>query len=260
MQYNENKFIHASELSSYYMCPRLVFFQRRRAHEITDQGVRAGFFKALSHELSSVALSQRPEASFDEAVSRACADSLSIYGAPFEHVIAEAGQGARGLSEKIIAGLGQEKAKSGEQELMNVLCPASIGITVYSDRLRISGTIDKVVMHGGIPAPVIISASCPPETGVYASDRVRLAAYAMLLSEKYDVPCASGAIEYVPGWRLRRAEIRYDDKRKALYARNRVLEMDKGRMPEASRGKWCASCGHDSACSVKPSLLSSIFR
>jgi len=260
MQLNENKFIRASEISSYYMCPRLVYFQRRCARDVTDSGVRAGFFKALSHELSQVVQSTCPEASFEEAVTRACADSISVYGTLYEPVISGAAQEARGISDKILGGVAREKGGSGEDGLMNLMRPVSIGVNAYSDRLRISGTIDKVIQHGGIHAPVVISASGPPETGVYASDRIRLAAYAMLLSEKFGEQCTWGAVEYVPGWSLRWAEIRYEDKRKALYARNRILDMDKGRMPEAVRGKWCTGCGHDSACSVKPSLLGSIFR
>ncbi len=143
---------------------------------------------------------------------------------------------------------------------MSVLYPCTTGATIYSDKLRISGTIDKLVMSKGTPIPVIISSSGPPQKGIYASDRIRLAAYTMLISEKYDVPCSAGAVEYVAGWSLRRAEIRYEDKRKALYARNRVMDMDRGRMPGTARGKWCGACGHSDACSVKPSLLSSLFK
>jgi len=75
---------------------------------------------------------------------------------------------------------------------MSVLFPYTTGTTIYSDKLRVSGTIDKLVMSGGTPVPVIISSSGPPQKGIYASDRVRLAAYTMLISEKYDLPCSRG--------------------------------------------------------------------
>lgn len=214
----------------------------------------------LSHALCSVVQSQRPEQALDEAVSRACADSRLVYGPLYEQAIVDAEAEARGMIKKIAAGLAREKERSGTEDLMNVLSPSSISITAYSDKLHMSGTVDKVVMYKGAPVPAIISASEPPETGIYASDRIRLAAYSMLVSEKYDVPCLRGAVEYVPGWSLRWAEIRYEDKRKALYARNRVMEMDRGRMPDTVRGKWCSGCGHSDVCNVKPSLLSSLFK
>jgi CRISPR-associated exonuclease Cas4 len=260
MQYNANKYVRASEISSFYLCPRLVYFQRRHAHATTDAVVRTGFFKSLSYYLPVVVQSPCPGAELEKAIDHACADSLLVYGSIYEQAITGAGQEARGMANDIIVGLMSEKERYGENGLSSLLSPASISMAAYSDKLRMSGNIDKVVFKGGIPGPVIISASKPPVVGVYASDRIRLAAYSLLLSEKYDVPCHEGAIEYVPGWCLRWAEIRYEDKRKALYARNRVLEMGRGNMPDALRGKWCARCGHYDACNVKASLLGKLFK
>lgn len=260
MQYNEIKYVRASEISSYYLCPRLVYFQRRHAQAMNSAAVRADFFKALSHALGSVVLSARPEQALDDAISSVSADSLLIYGDLYGQTIVDSAAEARGMAGQILTGLIREKEQYGEDALMSVLLPSATTATIYSDKLRISGTIDKVVISGGTPMPVIISSSGPPQKGIYASDRIRLAAYTMLLAEKYDVPCPAGAIEYMAGWSLRRAEIRYDDKRKALYARNRVMDMDRGRMPETARGKWCSACGHSATCGVKPSLLSSLFK
>jgi len=260
MQNNEIKYIRASEISSFYLCPRLVYFQRRRDHDITGPAVRAGFFKALSSHLATVLSSPWPEAAMEDAIKHAGADSLVIYGIKYKETVDAAATEARSMMGKMIAGIAKEKEGSGEEELMKILSPSSVSVTAYSHKLRISGTIDKVLMRGDVPVPVIVSASDPPETGVYSSDRVRLAAYSLLLGEKYDIPCSRGAVEYVPGWSLRWAEIRYEDRRKALYARNRAIEMDRGRMPDAKRGKWCGACGHDDACSVKPSLLGALFK
>lgn len=260
MQYDANKYVRASEISSFYLCPRLVYFQRRHAHATTDAVVRTGFFKSLSYYLPVVVQSPCPGAELEKAIDHACADSLLVYGSIYEQAITDAGQEARGMANDIIVGLMSEKERYGENGLSSLLSPASISMAAYSDKLRMSGNIDKVFFKGGIPEPVIISASKPPAVGVYASDRIRLAAYSLLLSEKYDVPCHEGAIEYMPGWCLRWAEIRYEDKRKALYARNRVLEMGRGNMPDALRGKWCARCGHYDACNVKASLLGKLFK
>ncbi len=260
MQYNVIKYVRASEISSYYLCPRLVYFQRRHAHDLANAAVRADFFKALSYSLGSVVLSPTPERDLDDAIMRAGDDSLLVYGPSYEQIIVDSAAEARKMAGQILAGLLREKGEYGEQALMGILFPRTAGTTIYSEKFRISGTIDKIVVLDGAPVPVIVSPSQPPQNGVYASDRIRLAAYAMLVSEKYDTSCTRGAVEYVAGWSLRLAEIRYEDKRKALYARNRIIEMDRGRMPEAVRGKWCGACGHSDACGVKPSLLSRLFK
>lgn len=260
MQYYVNKYVRVSEVASYYLCPRLTYFERRRVPELTDAEVRAGVFKSVSLGLGPVASSLQPGAVLDEVIHLACSDALLVYGLAHEQAILKAGQEAKGRTNDILSGLLSEKERTGEQNLVRLLSPVSVSVTVYSDKLRMSGTIDKVVYNGSVPEPVIISASLPPHEGIYASDRARLAAYAMLLSEKYDTACPVGVVEYVPGWCMRRAEVRHEDKRKALYARNRVLEFMGGRMPDAVRGKWCGRCGHGDACNVKATLLDSLFK
>jgi CRISPR-associated exonuclease Cas4 len=260
MQYNVNKYVRASEIASYYLCPRLAYFGRHHVPALTDREVRAGVFKSVSLGLGPVVSSLRPAEALEEAIRLACSDASLVYGPAHGQAIAEAGREARGSVGDILAGLLKEKERMGERGLARLLSPASVSLTVYSDKLRMSGTVDKVVFNGGVPEPVIISASLPPPAGVYASDRVRLAAYAMLLAEKFDMDCASGTVEYVRGWCVRRAEARHEDKRKALYARNRVLELIGGRMPEPVRGKWCGRCGHHDTCGIKATLLDSLFK
>lgn len=255
-----NKYARASEIAAYYLCPRLVYFQRRRERALSDAGARAGVFKALSHALSSVVAAACPEAALDAAIRQACSDSLLVYGPAYEQAIVKASREARERAPAIVAGLLREKSRVGERGLTGLISPASIAVTVYSDKLCMSGTIDKVVRAGDSVMPVILSASLPPESGIFGSDRVRLAAYALLLAEKYGVDCRDGAVEYVPGWCVRPAQVRHEDKRKALYARNRVLDMNEGRMPDAIRGKWCGRCEYGDACNVKATPLDSLFK
>lgn len=255
-----NKYVSVSVIASYYLCPRLAYFRSGRWDGPSDAEVRAGVFKCISYSLSGVVSSAGQEAALGKVISAACADALCIYGPAHDKTILLAGEEIKARAGDIISGLTLEKERRGEPELMRILAPSSAGVAIYSDRLRMSGTIDKAVDFGTGPAPVIISSSAPPENGIYASDRVRLAAYAMLLSEKYGVNCIAGGVEYVPGWCLRTVAVRYEDKRKALYARNRILEAMEGRMPDVSRGNWCGRCSFESTCNVKVSLLDSLFK
>ncbi len=260
MQYNANKYVRVSEVASYYLCPRLAYFGRRCAPGPTDTAVRAGVFKSISFCLGAVVSSAEPGTALDEAIRLACSDAILVYGPAFEPAIIKAGQEARERREDILAGLLKEKEYLGEEVFTHILSPESVSLTIYSDKLRMSGTVDKIIFNGSMPVPVVVSASLPPTTGIYTSDRMRLAAYAMLLAEKYDTECTSGAVEYARGWCLRLAEVRYEDRRKVLYARNRVLAFEKGAMPDKVRGKWCGRCGHYDACNVKATLLDSLFK
>jgi CRISPR-associated exonuclease Cas4 len=239
MQYDANKYVNVSEVAAYYLCPRLAYFGRRHAHRLTDAEVRAGVFKSISLGLGPVISSADPGAELEEAIRLACSDAFLVYGPHFEQAIAEAGREARERKADMLAGLLKEKERLGEETLTHTLSPGSISLMVYSDKLHMAGNVDKIFFSGSVPVPIVVSASLPPTEGIYASDRVKLAAYAMLLAEKYDTECSSGAVEYVRGWCLRHAVARYEDKRKVLYARNRVLAFRDGTMPDKIKGKWC---------------------
>lgn len=261
MQYFANKFVSVSSISSYYMCPRLVFFRnRRRSEGPGDAEVRAGFFKAVSYSLSSYLQADMPEPAIEAAIDMARADTLCIYGPAFEAEVGMAAARLKARKMEIIGGLQRERERLGDKAFSGVILPAAAGLALYSEKLRISGSLDKVVDMGGAPGPVVISASLPPPNGIYASDRVKLAAYSLLLAEKYGVDCPQGYVEYVSGWCLRQAEVRHEDKRKALYARNRILEAMEGRMPDASRGKWCERCPFASTCNVRVSVLDRLLK
>jgi CRISPR-associated exonuclease Cas4 len=260
VQYNENKFISVSDIVSYYLCPRLAYFRNGHDEGLTDREVRAGVYRSVSCGLGAAVSSAHPDVAVKRIIADACSDALCIYGPVHEDAIAKAGNELASRAVEIISGLYHEKERQGEPQLMRILSPSAVGIAVYSDKLRISGLMDKVVMRDNCLMPMVISASFPPGNGVYASDRIKLAAYAMLLSEKYAVDCSSGCIEYVSGWCIRTAEVRYEDKRKVLYARNRINEIKTGKMPEASRGKWCGRCSYADACNVRVSMLDSLFK
>jgi CRISPR-associated exonuclease Cas4 len=153
-----------------------------------------------------------------------------------------------------------EKQRHGEKHFIELLTPISVNESIYSDRLRMSGTIDRIACIGGELAPVIISMSTPPSVGIYARERIKLAAYSLLLAEKYAGPVTHGVVEYATAWQIRETAIRSDDKRKALYARNRILEMMHGKMPASRRGEWCKRCEYDDSCAVKVSFLDNLFK
>ncbi|MGA9139984.1 MAG: Dna2/Cas4 domain-containing protein [Methanocella sp.] len=216
--------------------------------------VRASIFKELSRSLASALTTDDPEATIRTQIEVACNDAEIVYGIPTEPALEE----AIGLAGDIIAGLRIESARIGRDRLLATLSPCERSQAIYSDRLRISGHVDRIVMLDKARQPVVICASKSPENGVYAADRLKLAACAMLMEEKFGAAVDRGVVEYMCGWRLRETDIRKYDKMAVLSARNRIMQMGTA-MPEARRGTWCTSCQYAGSCDVRPSLVSSLF-
>jgi len=260
MQNNANKYVRVSDIATYYFCSKLTYFNLRHVHELHAPEIRADILKALYASLFDALASGFPENSLETAVRVACDDELVIYGQQISEMVETARAEAVGLIPAIIAGSLKEKQRLGDQRFMQLLSPMSASESIFSDHLHISGHIDSIVRVSGELMPVVISASTPPPHGIYGRERVKLAAYSLLLAEKYGEPVTYGAVEYITAGQLREIIIRSDDKRKVLYARNRIMEMLPGKMPGSRRGEWCKRCTYNDSCTVKVSFLDSLFK
>ncbi len=88
------------------------------------------------------------------------------------------GQLARGLGEK-----------------MDLLIPFEADVELYSERLGLSGRLDRLAPGN---TPSIIRTGRPPENGIWKRDRLILAGYSLLLGEKGNTKVEWGQVEY-PG-------------------------------------------------------------
>jgi CRISPR-associated exonuclease Cas4 len=260
MQNNANKYVRVSDIATFYFCSRLTYFSLRRAHTLNAAEVRAEVFKSLSASIPGVLTSSSPAQSLADSLCTACEDAMVIYGNGSSDMIEAVRTEAAGFLQDILSGLLNERQRIGEKRFIEMLSPISVSESVYSDRLRMSGTIDRIVRVDGELEPVVISMSTPPSAGIYARERIRLAAYSLLIAEKYGEPVTHGLVEYATAWQIRETAIRSDDKRKALYARNRILEMMLGKMPGSRRGEWCKRCEYDDSCTVRVSFLDNLLK
>lgn len=251
-----NKYVRLSDISAHLLCPRLAYFRRRhRSFASSPEAVRAAVFKEISRSLAGVLRDGDPEAGLRSQVEVACKDAEIVFGLPVEEILEE----ALGRVGDIIAGLETETARIGGERLLAIINPYERGQIIYSDRLRISGSVDRIALLDDARCPVVVCASRPPENGIFAADRIRLAACALLMEERYGEPVAHGIVEYVCGWRVREAEIRKSDRMAVLSARNRIVQTNSA-MPDARRGAWCATCQFADSCNVRPSFMSGLFR
>jgi CRISPR-associated exonuclease Cas4 len=255
MHFNENKYIRVSDIASYLLCPRLAYFRRRkRDPSLSPEMARSAAFKEVSRCLAAAMADASPGEALRAGIDAACADVELVYGLSAAAVRAE----ALGLVDDIVSGLRAEEARMGRDRLMALLGSCERKLAFYSDRLYLSGTVDRIALVDGERLPVIVSAYRPPPAGVYAADRVRLAAYAMLVEEKHG-SVERGVVEYVCGWRIREVGVRKRDRLAALSARNRIRQMGSA-MPDANRGAWCPGCQYAGSCTVKVAFVDSLFR
>jgi CRISPR-associated exonuclease Cas4 len=251
-----NKYVRLSDISAYLLCPRLAYFRRRhRSYASSPESVRAAVFKEISRSLAGVIAADDQETALRSQIEVACGDAEIVYGTPVEEVLEE----ANGEIAAILAGLQAEATRVGREKLLALLNPYERGQIIYSDRLRISGSVDRIVLRDGARSPVVVCASRPPENGIFAADRIRLAACGLLTEEKYGEVISHGVVEYVCGWRIRETEIRNADRMAVLSARNRIVQAGSA-MPDARRGRWCATCQYADSCNVRPSFMGSLFR
>jgi CRISPR-associated exonuclease Cas4 len=212
-------------------------------------------FKEISRSLPGVLKDGDPESALRSQIEIACRDAEIVYAIPVEDVMSEALEMVR----DIIAGLSAESARIGRDRLSAILNPYERGQIIYSDRLGLSGSVDRIALLDDTRCPVVVIASRPPENGIFAADRLKLAACAMLIEEKYGEPASQGVIEYVCGWRVRETEIRKSDRMAVLSARNRIVQTGSA-MPDTRRGTWCRTCQFAESCNVRPTFMSTLFR
>jgi CRISPR-associated exonuclease Cas4 len=256
MQNIVNKYIRISDISAYLLCPRLAYFRRKHlSFASSPEAVRAAVLKEISRSLPGIFKDADPQAALQMQMEVACRDAEIVYGLPVDGILDE----TLGLVDDIIAGLNAESARLGRERLLAILNPYERGQVIYSDRLRISGSVDRIVLLEGARCPVVVCASRPPENGIFAADRLKLAASSMLIEEKYGEPVVQGVVEYVCGWRVRETEVRKSDRMAVLSARNRIVQTGSA-MPDARRGTWCTTCQFAESCNVRPSFMSSLFR
>jgi CRISPR-associated exonuclease Cas4 len=256
MQTFENKYVRISDISAYHLCPRLAYFRRKhQSFAPSFEVVRAAVFKEISRSLAGIIAGDDEETALRSEIEVACSDAEIVYGIPAEAVLEE----ATGAVEDILAGLHTEAERLGWDKLLAIINPCERAQIIYSDRLRISGSVDRIVLLDGARCPVVVCASRPPENGIFAADRIRLAACSLLTEEKYGEKVDRGAVEYMCGWRIRETEIRKTDRMAVLSARNRIVQAGSA-MPDARRGRWCATCQFADSCNVRPSFKGSLFR
>lgn len=252
--------VRISDLSLYLRCPRLLYFAAM------GRKVHPGAANPASLLMREVALSISeigPEEGADlggflqEALERALVELPAILPDQMnphdlQAAAEEVGFWAAEVAPKI-------------QLALELITPSTVEVELRSDRLGLSGRIDRVVSRGaedGTPnvrVPSMMRVDLAPEAGVWRSDRLRLAGYAMLLEEELERRVDRGLVEYLRTGEVREVEIRPTDRRKVLRIRDRVRSIREGKLPDRPQEAPCDRCPVLDACETRQTLASKFF-
>ena len=253
--------VRISEISLYLRCPRLVYFQAmgRLVWPEAESPTR--------HLLREMALSLsefEPDGGMDlevwlrEALERAESELPVICGEEINQ------HDLRAAAGKIREILPETATKLSPK--LSLLTPSEVEVDLRSDRLGLSGRLDRIVARGAKEGakgrgliPSMIKTGNPPETGVWRSDRLRLTGYAMLLEDDLDQRVNLGIVEYLRAGEVREVEIRSSDRRRVLRIRDRVRLISGGKLPDRPREAPCERCPVLESCETRHTLASKFF-
>ena len=237
--------VRISDIGLYLRCPRLVYFDA-----LGSLPRKAWPVHLLMRELMlGISGSDDLEGELEASLARLEQDLPLIYGDeidPEELAIA---------SREVVAlipGMAQ-----GLATVLDKILPSALEVDLHSDRLGLSGRLDRLVTDGQVPS--IIKTGFAPDDGVWKKDRLQLAGYAMLTEEQYGGRIKHCQVEYPRSGVIRTVQIHSVDRGRFLRIRNRVQQIKEGRLPDRPEEARCDNCEVRDKCETRMSLASKFF-
>lgn len=243
--------VRISDLGLYLRCPRQVYFQAlgHLALEKTNR-VHSLLLRELALSFSAMEPGADIEMWLANRLKTAQLELPIIY--PGEIDPNDLRKAAGELKLQI-----PEMAESYAPWLDQIL-PSVLEVDLRSERLGLSGRLDRLVEKDH-PIPSIIRTGRPPKQGVWKSERIRLAGYAVLLEDARGERIDSGLVEYPFAGEIRQVKIRSIDRSRMLRIRDRIRQINDGRLPERPKSAPCDKCRLEEKCEVRRSLASKFF-
>jgi len=278
--------VKVSDLTRYLMCPRLVYFSAKEHHEGMAKGKERGFIesillKELAFNLHKFYVERKeddPESepepeTEEERVKRIIEDIVDgverIYKEELKGVEKEFFEEVK---EDFICSLSMSTNMENDDWLEKVRTENELSElenaygyerehAMLSEKLSMSGSVDKLIRTEEEVIPCMIKTGKCPEYSVWKSDRVQLAAYAMLIEEElgFETTVKRGFVEYIRNAEFRETQIRRRDRALALQILKRVKRIKEGVFPDKGGNAPCDKCVFAERCETRKTLLSTLF-
>lgn len=259
-------YIKVSDISSYLQCPRKVYYTyhgSRPARSATQSFVAALLLKEMALSYNEVVLSEDMDDTLNKLLDCSAYNLTSIYREELMDMEPEILYGSMDIVkswfESVKMGISASKQRFGTGKLLDMLTSRSDETVFYSEKFKISGSPDRVLMHEGRITLSIIRTGQAPEEGIWKDDRIRLTALAILLEEKYGSLVEVGIVEYARFGIIREIKIKRTDRRKVLALAARVRHIKNGMLPQRIDDAPCSFCVYEEDCQVAPTLASRFF-
>lgn len=278
--------VKVSDLTRYLMCPRLVYFSAKEHHEGMAKGKERGFIesillKELAFNLHKFYVERKeddpesePEPETEEERAKRIIEDIvdgveRIYKEELKGVEKEFFEEVK---EDFIRSLSMSTNMENDDWLEKVRTENELSElenaygyerehAMLSEKLSMSGSVDKLIRTEEEVIPCMIKTGKCPEYSVWKSDRVQLAAYAMLIEEElgFETTVKRGFVEYIRNAEFRETQIRRRDRALALQILKRVKRIKGGVFPEKGGNAPCDKCVFAERCETRKTLLSTLF-
>ncbi len=256
---NVQVMIRVSDINVYLKCPRMCYFVNR-GHDLVGN-TTPGYLERLI--LKELALTYG--SAYDNG------DRLSILNTELDRISNE----IRAVYPTELAGIDDDKLAGSVSNVRSCLENISLNLSttgdfyvhksiqfetlLHSGKFGLTGSPDKLIQIEGGIIPSIIKTGDMPENGVWHSDRLQLAAYAILAEERYNTVVERGFVEYARWGKIREVTIKRHERRKVLQIRDKIKKIQNGAMPEKPENPPCTYCNFNGICDVKSTLASRFF-
>jgi len=263
--------VKVSDLTQHLICPRLVYFSAREheQHGIAKGKERSVIESILLKELAFNLHTIRDTKDEEDDVKRAIEDIVDGVEWIYKEEL-------KGVEKNFFEAVKTDFIRSQSMNTENnewlwkvknenrvLKLEKAHGYerehTMVSEKLSLSGSVDKLIRAGEEVIPCVIKTGKCPEYSVWKSDRVQLAAYAMLIEEEFETTVKRGFVEYIRTAEFRESQIRRRDKALALQILKRVKRIKGGVFPEKGENAPCDNCIFEEMCETKKTLLSKLF-
>lgn len=268
---NAEQNTNVSDIALYLKCPRKVYYSKRsqktRSNDdvsyvehllLKELGLR---YPQLLEHFSSKAddMKNKIQSIFNET----CAELSIIYASELEGVseitLSQAIENVKSCLEDVTCNMTGMLTDAHNMPLVKALCGMKVEPVLYGTKMKVSGIPAGMVEFAGSPAPVIIKTGKCPEYGIWADDRLHLAAFSMLVQEVHNRSVDGGIVIYSRSGCIRPTKVRANDRRQVLGVCSNIKKIKEGFLPERKQIPLCGDCEFLESCDVKSSLASKFF-
>jgi len=136
-------------------------------------------------------------------------------------------------------------------ELWQRLTPKILSeLSIESEELKLKGIIDQVHVYDNEYVPFELKTGSTPHDGVWQSHRIQIAAYSMLLQEKFNKDVKEGFVVYLDSKQKRHIAINQFMKHEIRQIVNKVISLlESKELPDfCNNENKCRKCGLQSTC------------